>query len=320
MTRLLALAAALFALIVGTRAAAHELRPGALALVETGAGQFTVQWAAPPSGATAVEPEFPPQCHLLGPELDCGERGLAGSIAVRGLEGRTVRVVVYVAFRDGTSTSAVLSAESPSIVLAGGTSARSATPVRRVIADYTRMGAEHILTGFDHLLFVLGLTLLVGFGRRLLITVTAFTLAHSLTLASAVLGWLEVPRAPVEAVIALSILLLAVECAKPRASLSRQFPWLVAFVFGLLHGFGFAGALREVGLPPGQVPLALGFFNVGIELGQLFVLLVAWLVALAGAQWPEARRARLERGFVYALGALAAYWSIERIVLVFASA
>ncbi|HEV8245568.1 MAG TPA: HupE/UreJ family protein [Polyangiaceae bacterium] len=312
------LAAVLTLLLFTAPSAAHELRPGALALQETAPGRFTVQFAAPPSGLEAAAPEFPAHCLLTGPELDCGSRGLDGSITVRGLDGTLSRVVVYVAFRNGSSTTAVLSADSPSVLVrsraAGGRESRS-----RVAGQYTLLGVEHILTGIDHVLFVLGLILLVRFGKRLLVTITAFTLAHSVTLALAVLGFVHVPQAPVEAVIALSILLLAVECAHDRDSLSRQAPWAVAFSFGLLHGFGFAGALAEVGLPEGQVPVALLFFNVGVELGQLGVIASAWLVASA-AQHFARKRPLLERALVYGIGTLASYWSIERLLIAFGRA
>jgi hydrogenase/urease accessory protein HupE len=174
-----------------------------------------------------------------------------------------------------------------------------------------RLGVEHILGGFDHLLFVLGLVLLVRDGRRLVLTVTAFTVSHSLTLAASVLGWVTLPRAPVEAVIALSIVLLALECASPRPSLTRRAPWLVAFAFGLLHGFGFAGALAEIGLPPHQLATSLASFNLGVELGQLLVVLPAFVALRAAARFAFAKQA--ENVLVYAIGGFAVYWSIERV-------
>ncbi|HVJ20737.1 MAG TPA: HupE/UreJ family protein, partial [Polyangiaceae bacterium] len=179
-----------------------------------------------------------------------------------------------------------------------------------------RLGVEHILGGLDHLLFVLGLVLLVGFRRQLVVTVTAFTLAHSVTLATAVLGVARVPQAPVEAVIALSILLLAVECSKREDSLARRTPWAVALSFGLLHGFGFAGALSDVGLPSDHVTLALLCFNAGVEFGQFGVIAVAYALArLAAPRLPGV--VRLERAALYAMGALAAFWSIERTLAAF---
>jgi hydrogenase/urease accessory protein HupE len=178
-------------------------------------------------------------------------------------------------------------------------------------SEFARLGIEHILGGFDHLAFVLGLVLLVRDGRRLVLTVTAFTLAHSLTLALSVLGLVRVPGAPVETAIALSIVLLAVECAKPRESLSRRAPWAVAFGFGLLHGFGFAGALSEIGVPPHQIALALGTFNLGVEVGQLLIVVPAWFCLRWAARFPQAALA--ERVAVYGIGSLAVYWTLERV-------
>ncbi len=159
---------------------------------------------------------------------------------------------------------------------------------------YFVLGVEHILLGIDHLLFVLGLLLLVGSPKRLIVTVTAFTVAHSITLAAATLGFVHVPQAPVEAVIALSVMFVAAEilrAAQGRASLTARAPWLVAFVFGLLHGLGFAGALREVGLPQTDIPLALLFFNVGVEVGQLaFIAAVVAVLAVVTRLTLEAPR------------------------------
>jgi hydrogenase/urease accessory protein HupE len=182
------------------------------------------------------------------------------------------------------------------------------------------LGIEHILSGFDHLLFVLGLVLLVQGTRRLLGTITAFTAAHSLTLAGATLGWVHVPGPPVEASIALSIVFVASEIVHTRQgrySVTQHYPWIVAFTFGLLHGFGFAGALAEVGLPQSSIPVALLFFNVGVEIGQL--LFVGVVLAVIAAGWRAGQRLRLSRPVwiwriaPYAIGALASFWVVERI-------
>jgi len=183
-----------------------------------------------------------------------------------------------------------------------------------VARTYTALGVEHILLGIDHLLFVLALLMLVPNLRTLFWTVTAFTLAHSLTLAAATLGWAHVPQAPVEAVIALSILFVAMEIVhwqQGRPGITRRWPWLVAFTFGLLHGFGFAGALSEIGLPEHAIPLALLFFNVGVELGQLIFIgaVFAVSIVLKRALWPG----WAWRVPVYAIGTMAAFWTIERI-------
>ncbi len=306
------LLALLGALCISRASSAHELRPGALSLRELEPGRYAVQWSPPTLGQglrLSADPVFPAHCRLTADRLDCGVRGLEGPVAFPALVGSLSRVVVHVQRRDGTSTTAVLSGDSPSLSVRGaGTFTGTGSGV---VQQYTTLGIEHILGGFDHLLFVLGLLLLVGFGRRLVATVTAFTLAHSLTLAAAVLGLARVPQPPVEAVIALSILLLAVECSKKDDSLARRAPWAVAFSFGLLHGFGFAGALSDVGLPRDHVSLALLCFNVGVELGQLAVIAAAYLLSrLLAARLQQAPG--LEKAVVYAVGALAAFWSIER--------
>ena len=188
-----------------------------------------------------------------------------------------------------------------------------------VAQTYTVLGIEHILTGFDHLLFVLALLILVQGTRRLVVTITAFTVAHSLTLFAATLGWLNVPGPPVEAVIALSIVFVAgeiVHARQGRPGLTQRRPWIVAFSFGLLHGLGFAGALAEVGLPPLSIPMALLFFNVGVEIGQLiFIAVVLGTLAVARR---IVRRLKIDvpswwwRVPPYAIGGIASYWVIER--------
>jgi hydrogenase/urease accessory protein HupE len=187
-----------------------------------------------------------------------------------------------------------------------------------VAGAYLMHGVEHILFGFDHLLFVLALILIVQNGRVLLLTVTAFTVAHSITLSLATLGVVRVPGAPVEATIALSILLLACEIIRLQrghSSMIAKWPWLVAFSFGLLHGFGFASALTEIGLPQGDVPLALFTFNVGVEIGQLvFIGVVLSALTLAGRiGFSPAFRRRALSVATYPIGTLAAFWFIERL-------
>jgi hydrogenase/urease accessory protein HupE len=195
-----------------------------------------------------------------------------------------------------------------------------------VVATYSKLGVEHILLGIDHLLFVLALLLLVNGVGRLVATVTAFTVAHSITLAAATLGLVHVPQAPVEAVIALSVMFVAAEILRTtqgRTSLTARAPWLVAFVFGLLHGLGFAGALREVGLPQTEIPIALLFFNVGVEVGQLAFIaaVVAGLTVIARLARPRpgagglVSTERLVRTpLAYLIGCTAAYWTIDRTI------
>jgi hydrogenase/urease accessory protein HupE len=245
-----------------------------------------------------------------------------------GLTGRAVTIEGLSA----TSTDVLVRIES----LAGAIQTERLTPTKtafvvqatpragEVAATYLRLGVEHILFGFDHLLFVLALVILVRDWRRVAVTVTAFTMAHSITLAAATLGFVHVPGPPVEAAIALSIMLVAVEILNARSgkpSLTARLPWLVAFCFGLLHGFGFAGALAEVGLPQHAIPIALLFFNVGVEVGQLIfvaaVLSLIWFFRRAASQLLE--DALIQRTFDrvdvtagYGIGVVAAYWLIER--------
>lgn len=299
-------------------ARAHEFRPAVLAIEESEPNVFDVQWR-PPRDATQrdlpIRPAYPDGCALEGPRartLRCPD-GLQGSLSVPGLEGIEAEVVVRIAWLDGRQQTQVLRSSSPTMQVG-----ESAGHLGQVALDYTRLGIEHILGGIDHLLFVLGLLMLVGFERRLLWTITGFTLAHSITLAASVLGLLTLPQGPVEAVIAISILLVAVEVARDEPSLSREHPSWVAFGFGLLHGFGFSGALQEIGLPDGQLPVALLTFNVGVELGQLAVIAVAYVLwRFALQRLPEDKAEIGRRSAAYLLGTVATFWTIERVVALF---
>ena len=287
-----------------------------------GGGVLPIHPSLPQDARMIVPPRIE---RLFGAELRrwtirTGDRGLDGSeIRVHGLEATMVDVLVRIVFADGRVVSRMLRPDAPAFTVEHG--ARSAA------VDYLRLGVEHILLGIDHLLFVLALVLLVKDWKRLLGTITAFTVAHSLTLGLATLGYVNVPPAPVEAVIALSIVFVAAEILRAQGggveqSLTRRWPWIVAFSFGLLHGFGFAGALREVGLPPGSIPTALLFFNVGVELGQLFFIsvVVAIITVAARAARNFSRRdvvqipafARWEKFAAYAIGGIAAFWLIQR--------
>lgn len=322
---LLALVMALLVL-VGSPAQAHDFRPALLQLREVEAGRFELRLLVPatssagPIAPDELRPLVPDHCALvwrspISAKLDCGALGLVGPLGLEGLDAHPVDVVIEVEHLDGTKLSAVLAPGDPPLLL-GGPDPRGRLELLR---DYLVLGVEHIVFGFDHLLFVLGLVLLVRARKPLIWTVTAFTLAHSVTLACATLELLALASPPVEAGIALSIVLLARELLMPEAerdTLTWRAPWLVAFGFGLLHGFGFAGALAEVGLPSEHVPLALLAFNLGVELGQLGVV-VLLLVAIAAL-----RRARLDPRVhaggralvVYAIGSLAFAWLIERVL------
>lgn len=323
----LAAAAALAFSLAAPAARAHEVRPALLALSEVAPSLWSVDWRVPargearlalevvlPSSCAALEP---PRADLLGGmvvtrwQVRCAG-GLAGErVAIAGLEATVTDVLVRVTHAGGATESARLLPADPGFVVAGAPGAGG------VARTYFALGVEHILLGVDHLLFVFALLLLVAGAGPLVRAITAFTVAHSLTLAAATLGWVHVPSAPVEATIALSIVFLAGEILHARAGrpgLAQRRPWLVAFTFGLLHGLGFAGALAEVGLPPDAIPQALLFFNLGVEAGQL-LFVAAVLAARAGL-----RRLRLPapdaawRAAAYGIGVVAAYWTIERVV------
>ena len=235
--------------------------------------------------------------------------GISGhTVEITGLSSTVIDALARYERLDGTTQVVRLTPAAPSFEV---TDAESWSQVART---YTMLGIEHILLGIDHLLFVLALLLLVPNTRTLVWTITAFTLAHSLTLAAATLGWVHVSQQPVEAVIALSILFVATEIVhwrQGRPGITRRMPWLVAFTFGLLHGFGFAGALSEIGLPEHAIPLSLLFFNLGVEAGQLIFIGAVFLI------WAVLGRIRFPqwawRVPVYTIGSLAAFWTIERI-------
>jgi hypothetical protein len=239
-------------------------------------------------------------------ELVCSTPLTGRVFTVNGLELTATDVLLRVDNLDGKSFTHRLVPEAPSVVIPERPGALE------VAATYLVLGVEHILLGIDHLLFVLALLLLVRGIGRLIATITAFTVAHSITLAAATLGFVNVPSAPIEATIALSILFVATELARGQFTLTMRLPWLVAFTFGLLHGFGFAGALSEVGLPTHAIPLALLFFNVGVELGQLafiaVVLTGAWALRRVALE-PPAWAPRLT---AYVIGSVAAFWVFER--------
>ena len=323
MRRGLALALALlgFALLfTALPARAHQIDAAALSLREVSAGVFLVKWQA--SSASLQQDVsrpalFPEHCKLDGEYLDCGERGLRGRIEFPWLEGTLTHVMVDIEWQAQPRSIRTVTASSPSLRV-DSVAGSGFGLVWPIAVDYVALGFEHILTGFDHLAFVVALTLLVRQKRALLVTITAFTLAHSLSLAATVLGVVNVPSPPVEATIALSIVLVCAECLRPVNSLTQRAPWLVAFAFGLLHGLGFASALLEIGLPERHVPLALLLFNVGVELGQLGVIAVVTGVGLGMARL-GLRRAWLRSSVIYALGTVAACWSLERAVAVFCS-
>ena len=316
-------------LAAGARVAeAHESRPGFLELSETGPGVYSFVWKKPSGGEVEIyiAPIIPKECRLatngqqqLTPSalivrgtLRC-EGGIEGkTLAIDGLESTISDVIVRIHHADGRLESHVLKPVSPSVTLGALTSAWERS------AGYLRLGVEHILLGVDHLLFVLGLLLIVGDRWMLLKTISSFTLAHSITLGIATLGYASAPLPPLNAAIALSILFLGPEIVRRwrgQTSFTIRHPWVVAFAFGLLHGFGFASGLTTMGLPQGEIPLALLLFNVGVEIGQLFF--VGTIVALERAfRTLEIRWPRLVEALPgYAVGSLGAYWTIQRTLI-----
>ncbi|MVT52969.1 HupE/UreJ family protein [Bradyrhizobium yuanmingense] len=309
-------------------ASAHESRPAYMQVTEVAPKRYEIVWRTPvrsgmrlpvvlrlpDSARNVTEPTLRElQDSLVERRLIKLDNGLTGTrIEIVGLQATITDALVRVQLLDGTYSTTLVRPSKPWIEIAASRSSLE------VASAYLMHGIEHILLGYDHLLFVLALILIVRRGRVLLITVTAFTVAHSITLSLATLEVVHVPGPPVEATIALSILLLACEIIRSErgeASLTAQWPWLVAFSFGLLHGFGFAGALTEIGLPQGDIPLALFAFNVGVEVGQL-LFIAAVLGALRLAKWIKVpvvveRHARLAT--TYAIGIMAAYWFMERL-------
>jgi hydrogenase/urease accessory protein HupE len=307
-------------------ASAHEMRPAYLELHETDSGNFAVLWKTPMRGdmRLALSPEFSGATEILTPMIVRAHGGAAvqtwilrsaeplrgQSIRIRGLESTMTDALVRMEFADGTTWTKRLTPRQPAAMI----------PVRQswisVAGMYLKLGVEHILLGVDHLLFVLALLIITKGTWPLVKTVTAFTVAHSITLALATLGFVHVSQPPVEAVIAMSIAFVAAEILHGlhgREGVAVRAPWIVALTFGLLHGLGFAGALSEIGLPEGRIPLALLFFNAGVEVGQLlFIGGVLILVAAARHVTPATPYwARLVPP--YAIGSLAMFWVFQRI-------
>lgn len=307
LTRLLALALLLLAAAAG----AHEMSMAEMELREISKGEFLWQWTA--SGNLPVgqdlTPVWPEGCRAEANTLSCGNAGLTGTLSVDGVGKRYSAAMVKVLWLDGQSRVYTLTAGQPTVHLYG--SADDTRGAGAIASAYTVLGIEHILTGWDHLMFVIGLLFLVGFNRRLILTITAFTAAHSLTLASSALGLLTLRPPPVEATIALSIMLVAGEALGKEATLSRRWPALVAFLFGLVHGLGFAGALQQIGMPENHLPIALLTFNLGVEIGQLAVVLLAWVLVKTLAPWPSFAKARVPA--LYGIGSVAMYWASGRI-------
>lgn len=311
---------------------AHENLPASLIIQERTPYVFDVRWRVPETQGAAPEvmPVVPADCTAVSPvrevpapgarlrqwQVKCAQ-GLQGGarIGFAGLELAMFEVIARVAYLDGTVESHIARTREPEVRFGQEGAQQGGQTLAQTLAvsGYFGLGVAHILSGVDHLLFVLCLIMLVPNLLALLKTITAFTLAHSLTLALAALGVVQLPRPPIEALIALSIVFLARELLRRNEGIAWQRPWAVAFAFGLLHGFGFAGALSEVGLPQGDIPMALLLFNLGVEAGQLcFVACVFPLLLLLRRfqVWPRWAGALP----VYAVGAMSGFWFLQRMV------
>lgn len=326
MTRALALLlvlAAAFCIPAG--AMADELRPGAAQLVETLSGRWSVSWKQPLAGPGLTPPAIPllpSQCRYQHePVIRTAPLALVGqatAVCTGGLDGRRIGwpgvqgrgdALLRVAPLGRPVQSFRLTAERPFAVV-------EAVPDRwQVARTYLSLGFEHILEGWDHLLFVIALVLLVARAGPVIMAATAFTLAHSLTLAAVTLGMAGLPQQPVEALIALSIIMLAVEAVRGEgASLTRRLPWLVAFAFGLVHGFGFADALQEIGLPEGEVIPALLAFNLGVEAGQIAVIAAVWATRALLRRYTPSLESPAIRVASYGIGITGGFWLIDRML------
>lgn len=321
----------LMAVLGAATVRADEFRPAYLQLTQVDAESWDVLWKVPAVDEGTVfklSPSFPAGTTTVTPMRSIFSTGTVVQrwrirvpgglqdkpIAFPGLSANRIDVLVRLVRADGSEQIERVLPSQTEIV------AKGSPGTFEVVKTYTVLGIHHILAGTDHLLFVFALLLIVVGPGRLVATLSAFTVAHSLTLAAATLGWVRIPGPPVEATIALSIMFLATEILhvrEGRESLTARRPWLVAFAFGLLHGLGFAGALAEVGLPATSIPLALLCFNIGVEIGQLMfvaaVLLVMRLGRVLLGRFGAAPPDRLGEAAPYAIGGIAAFWLIERV-------
>jgi hydrogenase/urease accessory protein HupE len=312
----------------GARSAAHEIRPAYLEITENPSHRFDVLWKQPAAGDRMVHlaprvsngllaappaEEFAANSFLVRRWRDVAADRASfdgATVRIEGLESTITDALVSISFANGQELHQILRPQMPELTIHLTGTGKLAVPA------YLLLGIEHILTGFDHLSFVLGLVLLVRSRSTLVKTITAFTAAHSMTLAAAALGLVHVNPAIIEALVALSIVFVALELARTyrgRYGLTVRYPWLIAFTFGLLHGFAFAGSLADIGLPPHNIPLALLLFNVGVEIGQLvFVAAVLGAIALL-RRLPRHLPAWTRWVPPYAVGSLASFWMIQRL-------
>lgn len=321
LSKLLVLVMTVAALVMPSRLVAHESSLGVLELREVRPGAYIGRWTIEPTiGAQNVDFRAPAHCYLRLPELNCGQKGLVGALTIGNLGSRMSAVLIKIMPIEGEPRSYTLTTANPTVSILGP-GAPSLDSWIELGASYINYGIDHILLGADHLLFVLGLIWIVGGGWRLVKTITAFTVGHSISLAAVALGFVGVPERPLNACIALSIVFVGVEMVKEQRGekgLTALYPWAVAGGFGLIHGVGFASALSGLGIERRLLPAALAFFNIGVEIGQLaFVLLVLALIRAhrrIGAvlpKWGDAVPA-------YAIGSVAMFWFIGRLLRVLA--
>jgi hydrogenase/urease accessory protein HupE len=325
MKRILLAGIWLLVLAASTSVRAHEIRPGYLEIRQIELDTYGVTWRVPGRGdgrllihallpkncteATPIRSSRVPGAFIDRWTTNCPAGLVGGTISIDGLATTLTDVLVQIERLDGTLQTARLTPDSVSMLVV------AAPTWREVAATYLGLGVDHILSGVDHLLFVFALLLLVHGWKRLIATVTAFTVAHSITLAAATLGAVNVSQTPIEAIIALSIAVVAAELLRDdeQTTATQRWPWTIAFVFGLLHGFGFAGALTEIGLPEQSIPLALLFFNVGVELGQLLFIVGCMALATLAQRINLSPPPALAHWPAYGIGSVAAFWTIERL-------
>lgn len=324
----------LLVMLVVPAASAHEVRPAWLQITETQVvGTYDLVWKQPvlADRRLKIDPVMPASCETMtvGPgemtgaaliirsRITCGDEGLEGqTISIAGLERTMVDVFVEIVSSGGDTHTLILKPQRASFVMAEDAGKGSGTG----FLGYFRLGVEHLLTGFDHIIFVIGLVLLVRTPMKLIKVVTSFTVAHSLTLGLSTWGLVSLSQGAVEAVIALSILFLAVELVRAEHatdSLLLRYPWAITFVFGLLHGFGFAAALTEIGLPQGTAALALLLFNLGVEAGQLIIVALVLAGMMVIRRLPVPVPGGLRQAPAYMIGTLAGFWFLERTLSLF---
>ena len=307
---------------------ADEIRPAYLELNQKQENIFSLIFKVPAKGdkRLSLEVKLPQECSQITPkkanfikgayiekwDVKCNTDLRNKNISVEGLQNTNTDLLLRLEFLDNSSQTAILKSTCRNYLV------KEKASSFQIIKTYVMLGIEHILMGYDHLLFVFALLLIVKNIKRLLWTISAFTLAHSITMAGATLGLVHIPQPAVEAVIALSILFLAIELIyekKDKQTLTFKYPWLIAFIFGLLHGFGFAGALAEIGLPQHAITLALVFFNIGVEIGQLLFVSAVVLLTFSLSNYKNNKvKIASKKVMIYIIGALSSFWLIERVV------